>query len=148
MKFRAELLESFPELAAQPTGTSKQSELLRSPPWEESGVVTNLENNKGLPSHFIGWHNEYAVSPVHPGYLVLFYEVPPERWCQTSVVRSLTLYNQLKKDVPGFAKGYASEGLAYQIPHTANHVGGIVGRNGLCKAPPDSEQAKRKGVER
>ncbi|TRX89232.1 hypothetical protein FHL15_009930 [Xylaria flabelliformis] len=117
-----------------------------------------LTTNEGPPSHFIGWHNEYAVSPVHPGYLILFCEVPPEKGGHTSVVSSLALFDRLKGEVPGFVEGCASKGLVYQIPHTATQVGGIVGGNGLYKAsafgptdgsaPPDTEEEKRKGVER
>ncbi|KAG5950173.1 hypothetical protein E4U53_005411, partial [Claviceps sorghi] len=116
-----------------------------------------LTTNEGPPSHFIGWHNEYAVSPVHPGYLILFCEVPPQHGGETSIVSSLALYDRLKKEAPGFVEGCASKGLVYQIPHTATQVGGIVGGNGLYKAsafgptdgslPPASEEAKRKGVE-
>ncbi|KAM3539827.1 hypothetical protein ARSEF1564_007268 [Beauveria bassiana] len=117
-----------------------------------------LTTNEGPPSHFIGWHNEYAVSPFHPGYLVLFCEVPPGKGGETSVCSSLALFDRLKKEVPGFVEGCASKGLVYLIPHTATQVGGIVGGNGLYKAsafgptdgsaPPDSETEKRKGVER
>jgi hypothetical protein len=97
------------------------------------------------------------VSPVHPSYLVLFCEVPPQAGGQTSVVSSLALFDRLQKDVPAFVEGCASKGLVYHIPHTASQVGGIVGGNGLYKAsafgptdgsaPPDTEEEKRKGVE-
>ncbi|KAG6009340.1 hypothetical protein E4U21_002648 [Claviceps maximensis] len=116
-----------------------------------------LTTNEGPPSHFIGWHNEYAVSPVHPGYLILFCEVPPEHGGETSIVSSMALFDRLKKEVPGFVRGCAAKGLVYQIPHTATQVGGIVGGNGLYKSsafgptdgslPPSSEEAKRSGVE-
>ncbi|KAH8658404.1 hypothetical protein BX600DRAFT_482734 [Xylariales sp. PMI_506] len=116
-----------------------------------------LTTNEGPPSHFIGWHNEYAVSPVHPSYLILFCEVPPQAGGQTSVVNCLAVYDRLKKEVPGFVEGCASKGLVYHIPHTATQVGGIVGGNGLYKAsafgptdgsmPPSTEEGKRKLVE-
>ncbi|KAI1324627.1 hypothetical protein F5Y16DRAFT_423800 [Xylariaceae sp. FL0255] len=116
-----------------------------------------LTANEGPPSHFIGWHNEYAVSPVHPSYLILFCEIPAKSGGQTSVCNTLALFDRLKKEVPGFVEGCASKGLVYHIPHTATQVGGIVGGNGLYKAsafgpvdgsaPPDSEEEKRKGVE-
>jgi hypothetical protein len=98
------------------------------------------------------------VSPVHPGYLVLFCEVPAQSGGETSVVSSLALYDRLKKEVPDFVEGCASKGLVYQIPHTAKQVGGIVGGNGLYKAsafgptdgsaPADTEEERRKAVER
>ncbi|KAL8832597.1 MAG: hypothetical protein Q9191_000166 [Dirinaria sp. TL-2023a] len=116
-----------------------------------------LNTNEGPPSHFIGWHNEYAVSPAHPSYLILFCQTPPGSGGETSVVSSLALYDRLKKEVPGFIEGCGSKGLVYQIPHTLGQVGGIVGGNGLYKPSafgpkdgsslPTSEEEKRKGVE-
>lgn len=112
---------------------------------------------RGPPSHFIGWHNEYAVSPAHPTYLVLFCQTPPGSGGETSVVNTLALYNRLKKEVPGFIEGCGTKGLVYQIPHTLEQVGGIVGGNGLFKASafgpkngtklPETEEGKRKYVE-
>ncbi|KAG6004105.1 hypothetical protein E4U54_000588 [Claviceps lovelessii] len=123
----------------------------------EQNDVLLTQSARGPPSHFIGWHNEYAVSPVHPGYLILFCEVAPQHGGETSIVSSLALFDRLKKEVPAFVQGCASKGLVYQIPHTATQVGGIVGGNGLYKAsafgptdgslPPAAEEAKRKGVE-
>ncbi|RYP41064.1 hypothetical protein DL767_001225 [Monosporascus sp. MG133] len=76
-KSKAELLRSFAELAAQPNrnqqGKRVAMEVLR-----RLRAKHVLTTNEGLPSHFIRWHNEYAVSPVRPGYLVLFCEVLPD----------------------------------------------------------------------
>ncbi|KAI1826176.1 hypothetical protein F4861DRAFT_117599 [Xylaria intraflava] len=117
-----------------------------------------LTVNEGPPSYFIGWHNEYAVSTVHPGYVVFFCEKPADKGGQTSVVSSLALFDRLKRDVPEFIEGCASKGLVYHVSHTATQVGGIVGGNGIYKAsafgptdgsaPQGSEEEKREGVER
>ncbi|KAL4782539.1 hypothetical protein BJX76DRAFT_358804 [Aspergillus varians] len=92
-----------------------------------------MTTNEGPPSHFIGWHNEYAVSPVHPAYLVLFCQTPPGSGGETNIVSSLAVYDRLKKAAPEFVEKCGSKGLVYQIPHTVNQVGGIVGGNGLYK---------------
>jgi hypothetical protein len=73
------------------------------------------------------------------------------------VVSTLALFDRLKRDTPGFVEGCANKGVVYQIPHTAQQVGGIVGGNGLYKpsafgpldgsTPSDSEEEKRRGVE-
>lgn len=112
---------------------------------------------RGPPSHFIGWHNEYAVSPAHPTYLVLFCQTPPGSGGETSVVNTLALYDRLKKEVPGFVEGCSTKGLVYQIPHNLTRVSGIVGGNGLFKESafgpkngaklPETEEGKRKFVE-
>ncbi len=112
---------------------------------------------RGPPSHFIGWHNEYAVSPAHPTYLVLFCQTPPGSGGETSVVNTLALYDRLKKEVPGFVEGCSTKGLVYQIPHNLTQVSGIVGGNGLFKESafgpkngaklPETEEGKRKFVE-
>ncbi|RMZ76917.1 hypothetical protein DV738_g4727, partial [Chaetothyriales sp. CBS 135597] len=127
-------------------------EVLRRP--QAKNVLTA---NEGPPSHFIGWHNEYAVSPVHPAYLILFCLTPPGSGGETSVCNSIALYDRLQKEVPGFVEGCADKGLVYQIPHTLSQVGGIVGGNGLYKesafgpkngAPvPETEEGKRTLVE-
>ncbi|CAL8574444.1 hypothetical protein XPA_000404 [Xanthoria parietina] len=116
-----------------------------------------LTTNEGPPSHFIGWHNEYAVSPAHPTYLVLFCQTPPGSGGETSVVNTLALYDRLKKEVPGFVEGCSTKGLVYQIPHNLTQVSGIVGGNGLFKESafgpkngaklPETEEGKRKFVE-
>jgi hypothetical protein len=128
-------------------------EVLRRP--QANNVLTA---NEGPPSHFIGWHNEYAVSPVHPHYLALFCKVPPAAGGETSVCNSIALYDRLKKDAPGFIEGCNKKGLVYQIPHNAEQVGGIVGGNGLYKDSafgpkngekmPETEEGKRAMVER
>ncbi|KAF4629854.1 hypothetical protein G7Y89_g8289 [Cudoniella acicularis] len=130
-------------------------EVLRRP--QANNVLTA---NEGPPSHFIGWHNEYAVSPVHPHYLALFCKVPPGSGGETSVCSSIALYDRLKKDVPGFIEGCSKKGLVYNIPHNAEQVGGIVGGNGLYKDSafgpkpgegeemPETEEGKRAMVER
>ncbi|KAK1139081.1 hypothetical protein N8T08_001327 [Aspergillus melleus] len=117
-----------------------------------------LTANEGPPSHFIGWHNEYAVSPVHPHYLALFCKVAPGAGGETSVSNSIALYNRLEKDAPGFIDGCKQMGVVYQIPHNAEQVGGIVGGNGLYKDSafgpkgdekmPETEEGKRAMVER
>lgn len=117
-----------------------------------------LTANEGPPSHFIGWHNEYAVSPVHPHYLALFCKVAPAAGGETSVSNSIALYDRLEKDVPGFIDGCKKMGVVYQIPHNAEQVGGIVGGNGLYKDSafgprgdekmPETEEGKRAMVER
>ncbi|KAB8068846.1 hypothetical protein BDV29DRAFT_162001 [Aspergillus leporis] len=116
-----------------------------------------MTTNEGPPTHFIGWHNEYAVSPVHPGYLILFCQTPPGSGGETNIVSSLALYDRLKKVVPEFVEKCGTKGLVYQIPHTATQVGGIVGGNGLYKenafGPMNgdhaklTEEEKRRGVE-
>ncbi|KAH9882567.1 hypothetical protein J1614_000803 [Plenodomus biglobosus] len=128
-------------------------EVLRRP--QAKNVLTA---NEGPPSHFIGWHNEYAVSPVHPHYLALFCKVAPAAGGETSVCNSIALYDRLKKEVPGFLEGCGKKGLVYQIPHNAEQVGGIVGGNGLYKDSafgpkgneimPETEEGKRAMVER
>ncbi|KAF2184931.1 Clavaminate synthase-like protein [Zopfia rhizophila CBS 207.26] len=117
-----------------------------------------LTANEGPPSHFIGWHNEYAVSPVHPHYLALFCKVPPAAGGETSVCNSIALYDRLKTDAPSFVEGCGKKGVVYQIPHNADQVGGIVGGNGLYKDSafgpkgdekmPGTEEGKRAMVER
>lgn len=117
-----------------------------------------LTANEGPPSHFIGWHNEYAVSPVHPHYLALFCKVAPAAGGETSVCNSVALYDRLKRDAPGFVEGCGRKGLVYQIPHNAEQVGGIVGGNGLYKDSafgpkgdeklPKTEEGRRAMVER
>lgn len=117
-----------------------------------------LTANEGPPSHFIGWHNEYAVSPVHPHYLALFCKVPPGSGGETSVCNSIALYDRLKKDAPGFVEGCSKKGVVYQILHNAEQVGGIVGGNGLYKDSafgpkggekmPETEEGRRAMVER
>ncbi|KAF2753578.1 Clavaminate synthase-like protein [Pseudovirgaria hyperparasitica] len=117
-----------------------------------------MTTNEGPPSHFIGWHNEYAVSPVHPGYLILFCQIPPGRGGETNITSSVALYDRLKKSAPEFVEKCGTKGLVYHIPHTASQVGGIVGGNGLYKAnafgPSNgedvstwSEERKKKHVE-
>lgn len=128
-------------------------EVLRRP--QAKNVLTA---NEGPPSHFIGWHNEYAVSPVHPHYLALFCKVAPGAGGETSVCNTIALYDRLKKEVPGFVEGCGKKGLVYQIPHTLDQVGGIVGGNGLYKDSafgpkdgekmPDTEEGKRAMVEK
>lgn len=128
-------------------------EVLRRP--QAKNVLTA---NEGPPSHFIRWHNEYAVSPVHPHYLALFCKVPPGSGGETSVVNSVALYDRLKKDVPGFIEGCSKKGLVYHIPHNAEQIGGIVGGNGLYKDSafgpkkgekmPETEDGKRAMVEK
>lgn len=128
-------------------------EVLRRP--QSNNVLTA---NEGPPSHFIGWHNEYAVSPVHPHYLALFCKVAAPSGGETSVCNSIALYDRLQKDVPGFIEGCSRKGLVYQIPHNAEQVGGIVGGNGLYKdsafgpkageTMPETEEGKRAMVER
>ncbi|RYO81285.1 hypothetical protein DL766_010152 [Monosporascus sp. MC13-8B] len=124
-KSKTEVLQTIAEIAAQPPETYEQSE-----PYVGTEVLRRprakyvLTTNEGPPSRFICWHNEYAASSGHPG----------------------------------FVEGSAPGGLAYLVPHTANQAGSIVGGNGFWKAPdsgptdglaaPDSEEAKRKGVER
>jgi len=117
-----------------------------------------LTANEGPPSHFIGWHNEYAVSPVHPHYLALFCKVAPKAGGETSVCNSIALYDRLSSEVPGFLEGCGKKGLVYHIPHNAEQVGGIVGGNGLYKDSafgpkgnekmPDTEDGRRAMVER
>jgi hypothetical protein len=128
-------------------------EVLRRP--QAKNVLTA---NEGPPSHFIGWHNEYAVSPAHPHYLALYCKVAPGSGGETSVCNSIAMYDRLKKEVPGFLEGCAKKGLVYQIPHNAEQVGGIVGGNGLYKDSafgpksgekmPDTEEGKREMVEK
>lgn len=128
-------------------------EVLRRP--QANNVLTA---NEGPPSHFIGWHNEYAVSPVHPHYLALFCKVAPGSGGETSVCNSIALYDRLKKVAPGFVEGCAKKGLVYQIPHNAEQVGGIVGGNGLYKESafgpkngekmPETDEGKRAMVEK
>lgn len=113
---------------------------------------------RGPPSHFIGWHNEYAVSPAHPAYLILFCKTPPENGGETSVVNSIAMFDRLKKAAPGFLTGCADKGLVYQIPHSLEQVGGIVGGNGLFKESafgpknggklPDTPEGRRAYVEK
>ncbi|KAF4998418.1 hypothetical protein FDECE_11792 [Fusarium decemcellulare] len=127
-------------------------EVLRRP--QANNVLTA---NEGPPSHFIGWHNEYAVSPVHPHYLALYCKIAPASGGETSVCNSIALYDRLQKDAPGFLEGCAKKGLVYQIPHNAEQVGGIVGGNGLYKDSafgpkagetlPETEEGKRAMVE-
>lgn len=127
-------------------------EVLRRP--QAKNVLTA---NEGPPSHFIGWHNEYAVSPVHPHYLALYCNVAPAVGGETSVCNSIALYDRLNKDVPEFIKGCSEKGLVYQILHNAEQVGGIVGGNGLYKESafgpsgdevmPDTEEGKQAMVE-
>ncbi|KAF1823293.1 Clavaminate synthase-like protein [Dissoconium aciculare CBS 342.82] len=127
-------------------------EVLRRP--QAKNVLTA---NEGPPSHFIGWHNEYAVSPVHPHYLALYCNVKPGAGGETSVSNSIALYDRLKKDAPGFVEGCASKGLVYHIPHNAEQVSGIVGGNGLYKDSafgpkageqlPETEEGRRAMVE-
>jgi hypothetical protein len=128
-------------------------EVLRRP--QAENVLTA---NEGPPSHFIGWHNEYAVSPVHPHYLGLFCKVPPGAGGETSVCNTIALYDRLKKEVPGFVEGCGKKGLVYLIPHSLDQVGGIVGGNGLYKDSafgpkggekmPETEEGKRAMVEK
>ncbi|KZF20952.1 Clavaminate synthase-like protein [Xylona heveae TC161] len=130
-------VEDFSDFLSALAGKGKQAwvphvhvgmEVLRRP--LAKNVMTT---NEGPPSHFIGWHNEYAVSPVHPGYLVLYCQVPPGAGGETNIVSSLALYDRLKKTVPEFVDKCGKKGLVYQIPHTSAQVGGIVGGNGLYK---------------
>lgn len=128
-------------------------EVLRRP--QAKNVLTA---NEGPPSHFIGWHNEYAVSPVHPHYLALYCNVAPGKGGETSVCNHIALYDRLKKDAPGFVEGCGKKGLVYQIPHTLDQVGGIVGGNGLYKDSafgpksgetlPETDEGRRAMVER
>lgn len=128
-------------------------EVLRRP--QANNVLTA---NEGPPSHFIGWHNEYAVSPVHPHYLALFCHVPPAAGGETSVCSHIALYDRLRKEAPGFVEGCAKKGVVYQIPHNAEQVGGIVGGNGLYKDSafgpkagekmPETEEGKHAMVEK
>jgi hypothetical protein len=116
-----------------------------------------IVSTRGPPSHFIGWHNEYAVSPVHPGYLILFCQTPPGSGGETNICSSLALYDRLSKEVPEFVEKCGKKGLVYHIPHTSNQVGGIVGGNGLYKdnafgplrgnVENMTEEQKRQGVE-
>ncbi|KJX92286.1 hypothetical protein TI39_contig5877g00003 [Zymoseptoria brevis] len=127
-------------------------EVLRRP--QAKNVLTA---NEGPPSHFIGWHNEYAVSPVHPHYLALYCNVKPGSGGETSVSNSNALYDRLKTEAPGFVEGCARKGLVYHIPHNAEQVGGIVGGNGLYKDSafgpkageqlPETEEGRRAMVE-
>ena len=131
----------------------KGMEVLRRP--QANNVLTA---NEGPPSHFIGWHNEYAVSPVHPTYLGLFCKVAAQSGGETSVCNTVALYDRLKREVPDFVRGCGEKGLVYQIPHTAEQVGGIVGGNGLYKESafgpkngqpmPETEAGKREMVEK
>lgn len=60
--------------------------------------------------------------------------------------------------MPGFVEGCGAKGLVYQIPHTIEQVGGIVGGNGLYKESafgarngeklPETEEGKRQYVEK
>ncbi|PSR77534.1 hypothetical protein BD289DRAFT_509383 [Coniella lustricola] len=67
----------------------------------------------GSGHHFIGWYNEYAVSPVHPYYLALFCYIAPVAGGEISVYSYITLYDRLEKEVPGLVEGCAKKGLVY-----------------------------------
>ncbi|KAJ5508399.1 Clavaminate synthase-like protein [Penicillium freii] len=117
----------------------KGSEVLRKPLAEH--VMTA---NEGPPTHYIGWHNEYAVSPTHPAYVVLFCQAAPTTGGETSIVNSLALHDRMQRAEPEFIKSSIEKGIAYKVPHTAVQQDGTLGGAGVYKAcafgPPENSE--------
>ncbi|RYP06593.1 hypothetical protein DL765_009429 [Monosporascus sp. GIB2] len=158
-KSKTEMLQTIAEIAAQPPEMCEQSELCKlldfnggvihlkrlplKPPEDFSDFLVAMAGKgehawtphvdvgmealrrpraKRPPSHFICWHNEYAVSSGHHEHLVLF--------CM--VLREGRPDPRARLEVVGGNGFYKAS--AFGPTH------------GL--AAPDSEEAKRKGVER
>lgn len=116
---------------------------------------THAENvvttNEGPSSHIIHWHNEYGVSPSHPGFVVFFCVNPPGGGGETPITSSLGVYDRLKRECPKFLRECQWRGLTYTVHHTPVEMGGIVGGNGVFKptafGPLNKSDAERMSPE-
>ncbi|PPJ52314.1 hypothetical protein CBER1_09246 [Cercospora berteroae] len=125
--------------------THRGSEVLRKPLAKH--VMTA---NEGPPSHYIGWHNEYSMSPAHPAYVVLYCQEAPASGGETSLVNGVALYDRMQATEPGFVQKSIDNGIAYKVPHTAVQRDGTLGGAGVYKPcafgrPDDSQNESSKG---
>ncbi|PIB02970.1 Clavaminate synthase-like protein [Cercospora beticola] len=119
--------------------THRGSEVLRKPLAKH--VMTA---NEGPPSHYIGWHNEYSMSPAHPAYVVLYCQEAPTSGGETSLVNGIALHDRMRNAEPEFVQKSIDSGIAYKVPHTAVQRDGTLGGAGVYKSgafgPPDDAQ--------
>ena len=88
---------------------------------------------RGPPSQVIIWHNEFGISPSHPGYVIFFCLPTPESGGETGICSSLAIYDRMKWGCPRFLEACVENGLSYTTLHHIREDSNTFFGNGLYK---------------